>query len=103
MPSEDCRILVVAPSQSALRALRRTLSAAGFLVETARNTVDALSLMLEGTHRLALLDAALQDRPLEEALAQFKRLRPGLRILLIRKPFSDQELVESVRKSLKDR
>ncbi|MFA5139527.1 MAG: response regulator [Elusimicrobiota bacterium] len=118
MQAKDCRILVVDPSQNALSALRKVLSSAGFGVDTAQNTVDALSLMLEGGHSLALLDAALHDRPVSETIAQFKHLRPELRILLmagspekavpaegvegvLKKPFSNEELLSAIRRSLK--
>ncbi|HEU4401264.1 MAG TPA: response regulator [Candidatus Polarisedimenticolia bacterium] len=117
-------VLVVDDEPVVREAVCRVLGAAGLSVATARDAASALAHPALASCRLALCDLMLPDRTGMDLLADLRRLRPDLPVVVITgyatadhaarareagafdflaKPFEAEELLTVVRQALETR
>lgn len=119
---DDLRLLVVDDEEVVCRACRRVFSPQGFLVETSSDAREGLSLATERDYSAILLDIKMPVMDGMQFLAELRKTRPDLPVILITgypsipnaasamrlgvadyvtKPFTPEEITQAVQRLLR--
>ena len=122
LPRGNGETILVADDEQAIRELvTAELTLAGYCVLTAANGVEAVALFRQhlGGVRLLISDGAMPEMDGAQAIAEVRRLQPGLPVILttgeavaelgvaenisvLSKPFALEELLQAVHRSLRN-
>jgi CheY-like chemotaxis protein len=114
------RVLVVDDEPFVLAVLERFLQDASFVVGTAKNGVEALRLFAQSPWDLVITDRAMPEMNGEQLAERIKKEAPGTPMILMTgfahpgttvelfdavlpKPFTEKDLLQSVRRALQSR